>query len=227
MNKAAQPHYCKLDTKMPGKKSSSTAGKKTKGGKSKSNAAAAVVSQAAQSALVRAAVPQWFRIDPDQIQGAAGGNFYQTPQQVSSTCASCILRLTSTPDNFKWLCDTIIQVSAEGRAAKQESTLIALATIIVFAPTMEAKKQALDIVNDCVRIPTHLYMLTGYIKLFSKAGHPKLTAAGTAGAGGQTQPVTGSGFGRGIRRVFGAPLYNRDNVFPAKIFSQGTFFQSV
>lgn len=48
MNKAAQPHYCKLDTKMPGKKSSSTAGKKTKGGKSKSNAAAAVVSQAAQ-----------------------------------------------------------------------------------------------------------------------------------------------------------------------------------
>ena len=232
MNKAAQPHYCKLDTKMPGKKSSSTAGKKTKGGKSKSNAAAAVVSQAAQSALVRAAVPQWFRIDPDQIQGAAGGfvwkisdkeqtiryliigseggNFYQTPQQVSSTCASCILRLTRTPDNFKWLCDTIRQVSAEGRAAKQESTLIALATIIVFAPTMEAKKQALDIVNDCVRIPTHLYMLTGYVKLFSKAGHPKLIAAGTAGAGGQTQqPVTGSGFGRGIRRVFGDYFYTR------------------
>lgn len=217
---------------MPGKKSSSTAVKKTKGGKSKSNAAAAVVSQAAQSALVRAAVPQWFRIDPDQIQGAAGGfvwkisdkeqairyliigseggNFYQTPQQVSSTCASCILRLTRTPDNFKWLCDTISQVSAEGRAAKQESTLIALATIIVFAPTMEAKKQALDIVNDCVRIPTHLYMLTGYVKLFSKAGHPKLIAAGTAGAGGQTQqPVTGSGFGRGIRRVFGDYFYTR------------------
>jgi 60 kDa SS-A/Ro ribonucleoprotein len=254
VNKAAQPHYCKLDTKMPGKKSSSTAGKKT-GGKSKSNAATAVVSQAAQSALVRAAVPQWFRIDPDQIQGAAGGfvwkisdreqviryliigseggNYYQTPQQVSSTCASCILRMTRTPDNFKWLCETISQVSTEGRAAKQESTLIALATIIVFAPTMEAKKQALDIVKDCVRIPTHLYMVTGYVKLFSKAGHPNLiTAAGsgfgsgirrvfgdliTAATGGQTkqqqqqpqQPVTGSGFGRGIRRVFGDYFYTR------------------
>jgi hypothetical protein len=160
---------------MPSKKSGSKSKKKT------STAAKAMSAQAAQSTLVRNAIPQWFRLDPDQVQGNAGGfvwkindkeqviryfiigseggNYYQTPQQVSSQCASCVLRMTRTPDNFKWLCDTIRQVSIEGRAAKQEPTLLALATAIVFAPTQDAKQQALAIVNDCVRIPTHLYML--------------------------------------------------------------------
>jgi 60 kDa SS-A/Ro ribonucleoprotein len=214
---------------MPSKKSGSKSKKKT------STAAKAMSAQAAQSTLVRNAIPQWFRLDPDQVQGNAGGfvwkisdkeqviryliigseggNYYQTPQQVSSQCASCVLRMTRTPDNFKWLCDTIRQVSIEGRAAKQEPTLLALATAIVFAPTKDAKQQALAIVNDCVRIPTHLYMLAGYIKLFSKSGHPNLargasSGAASAAASGAT-PITGSGFGRGIRRVFGDYFYTR------------------
>ncbi len=187
-----------------------------------------MTAQAAQSILVRNAIPQWFRLDPDQVQGNAGGfvwqisdqeqvlrylvigseggNYYQTPQQVSSTCASCILRMTRNPGNFKWLCETIRQVSIEGRVAKQESTLLALATIIVFAPTMETKQQALAVVPDCVRILTHMYMLTGYVKLFSKAGHPNLAKLAV---GGRPPSITGSGFGRGIRRVFGQYFYSR------------------
>jgi 60 kDa SS-A/Ro ribonucleoprotein len=206
-----------------------------KSGKSKSKtsaAAGAMVSQAAQSELVRNAVPQWFRMDPDQVPnnaggfvweisdkeqvarylviGSEGGNFYQTPQQVSSKCASCVLRMTRTPANFKWLCDTIRQVSMEGRAAKQEPTLLSLATAIVFAPTQEAKRQALAIVPDCVRILTHMYMLTGYIKLFSKAGHPNLSAAGVRPNSVTTvTTVTGSGFGRGFRRVVQEYFYTR------------------
>ena len=210
---------------MPSKKSGSKSKKKT------STAAKAMSAQAAQSTLVRNAIPQWFRLDPDQVQGNAGGfvwkindkeqviryfiigseggNYYQTPQQVSSQCASCVLRMTRTPDNFKWLCDTIRQVSIEGRAAKQEPTLLALATAIVFAPTQDAKQQALAIVNDCVRIPTHLYMLAGYIKLFSKSGHPNLARGAASGAASAATPITGSGFGRGIRRVFGDYFYTR------------------
>ena len=38
--------------------------------------------------------------------------------------------MTRTSANFKWLVDTIRQVSIEGRAAKQESTLLALATAL-------------------------------------------------------------------------------------------------
>jgi len=220
---------------MPTKKSSSTKSKKP------SAAATAMASQAAQASVIRAAVPQWFRIDPDQVQGAAGGfvwqisdkeqviryliigseggNYYQTPQQVSSQCASCVLRMTRTPDNFKWLCETIRQVSIEGRAAKQESTLLALATAIVFAPTPEAKTEALNSVKDCVRILTHMYMLIGYIKIFSKAGHPSLRGAAATG-GGRAPPVVGSGLGRGIRRVFGEYFYSRSGIEVANLITK-------
>ena len=151
------------------------------------------------------------------IIGSEGGNFYQTPQQVSSKCASCVLRMTRTPANFKWLCDIIKQVSIEGRAAKQEPTLLSLATAIVFAPTHEAKQQALAITADCVRIPTHLYMLAGFIKIFSKAGHPNLSSAAAAVSSAVSSAATqapgkavvGSGFGRGIRRAFGDYFYTR------------------
>jgi 60 kDa SS-A/Ro ribonucleoprotein len=211
---------------MPIKKSSTN---KAKPSKKPSAAAQAMTAQAAQSKLIRAAVPQWFRIDPDQVAnnaggfvwqisdreqviryliiGSEGGNYYQTPQQVSSTCASCVLRMTRTSDNFKWLVDTIRQVSIEGRAAKQESTLLALATAIVFARTPADKTEALNAVKDCVRILTHMYMLIGYIKIFSKAGHPSLTASAAA-----APPTIGSGIGRGIRRVFGDYFYSRTGI---------------
>ena len=216
---------------MPSKSKS-----KSKTGKKTSAAATAMSAQAAQAQIIRAAIPQWFRIDPDQVQGAAGGyvwqisnqeqviryliigseggNYYQTPQQVSSQCASCVLRMTRTPDDFKWLINTIRQVSMEGRAAKQESTLLALATAIVFAPTPSAKTEALNAVNDCVRILTHMYMLIGYIKIFSKAGHPTLAspATATATATAPSSVTVGSGLGRGIRRVFSNYFYSRTGI---------------
>ena len=244
---------------MPIKKKSST--NTSAKPKKLSAAAAAMAAQAGQAVIIRNAVPQWFRLDPDQIQGAAGGfvwqisdkeqvirylvigseggNYYQTPQQVSSTCASCVLRMTRTPDNFKWLIDTIRDVSTSGRAAKQESTLLALATAIVFAPTPTAKTEALNAVKDCVRILTHMYMLIGYIKIFSKAGHPVLTKQASATkdpasnahsasvsnvvpvAGGRNPPVTvGSGIGRGIRRVFGEYFYSRTGVEIANLMTK-------
>jgi hypothetical protein len=148
------------------------------------------------------------------IIGSEGGNYYQTPQQVSSQCASCVLRMTRTPANFKWLVETIREVSIDGRAAKQESTLLALATAIVFARTPAEKSQALAIVNDCVRILTHMYMLIGYIKIFSKAGHPNL-ASTTKGV-----VTVGSGIGRGIRRVFGEYFYSRTGIEVANLVTK-------
>ena len=239
---------------MPTKKASTNKAKATK---KPSAAAQAMAAQAAQATIIRNAVPQWFRLDPDQVPnnaggfvwqisdkeqviryliiGSEGGNFYQTPHQVSSQCASCVLRMTRTPDNFKWLINTIRQVSIEGRAAKQESTLIALATAIVFARTPADKTEALNAVKDCVRILTHMYMLIGYIKIFSKAGHPSLTAASASAsasasvsnsnevpvAGGRNPPpVTGSGIGRGIRRVFGEYFYSRTGIEIANLMTK-------
>ena len=230
---------------MPSSKSKS-------GGKAKkpSAAATAMVAQAAQATIIRNAVPQWFRLDPDQIQGTAGGfvwqisdreqviryliigseggNYYQTPQQVSSQCASCVLRMTRTPDNFKWLIDTIRQVSMDGRAAKQESTLVALATAIVFAPTPADKTDALNAVKDCVRILTHMYMLMGYMTIFASAKHG---TASTSAVGGRNPhgssnavPAVGGrnphGLGRGIRRVFGEYFYSRTGIEIANLMTK-------
>ena len=227
---------------MPIKKSTAAKAKKP------SAAAQAMTAQAAQATLIRNTVPQWFRVDPDQVPnnaggfvwqisdkeqviryliiGSEGGNYYQTPQQVSSTCASCVLRMTRTPDNFKWLINTIRQVSMEGRAAKQESTLLALATAIVFARTPADKTEALNAVKDCVRILTHMYMLIGYIKIFSKAGHPTLaaptaTTTATATAAPSSKVITvGSGIGRGIRRIFGDYFYSRTGIEIANLMTK-------
>ena len=81
-------------------------------------------------------------------------------------------------------------------------------------------------------------MLIGYIKIFSKAGHPVLTKQASATkdpasnahsasvsnvvpvAGGRNPPVVGSGIGRGIRRVFGEYFYSRTGVEVANLMTK-------
>ena len=136
----------------------------------------------------RATVPQWCKIDIDQVANHAGGfvwklsdlehakrylimgakdngNFYQTTEQVSTECHTSILRIIrrESPDDFKKLCDMIEDISVRGLAARQEPTLLSLAAAIVFAPTAEKKAAALALVPKCVRIPTHAFMLAGYV----------------------------------------------------------------
>ena len=159
----------------------------------------------------RASVPQWCKIDIDQVANHAGGfvwklsdlehakrylimgakdngNFYQTAEQVSTECHTSILRIirSKNPDDFKKLCDMIEDISVRGLAARQEPTLLSLAAAIVFAPTSEKKAAALALVPKCVRIPTHAFMLSGYVTDLSqcKPGKEK-----------------GKGWGSGFRRA--------------------------
>ena len=60
-----------------------------------------------------------------------------------------------------------------------------------------------------------MYMLIGYIKIFSKAGHHTLTVAGV-----RNPPTTGSGIGRGIRRVFGEYFYSRSGIEIANLMTK-------
>ena len=136
----------------------------------------------------RATVPQWCKIDIDQVANHAGGfvwklsdleharrylimgakdngNYYQTTEQVSTECHTSILRVirSKNPDDFQKLCAMLEDVSVRGLAARQEPTLLSLAAAIVFAPTAEKKAAALALVPKCVRIPTHAFMLAGYV----------------------------------------------------------------
>ncbi len=161
----------------------------------------------------RATVPQWCKIDIDQVANHAGGfvwkltdleharrylimgakdngNFYQTSEQVSTECNTSILRVirSESPDDFKHLCAMVEDISVRGLAARQEPTLLALAAAIVFAPTAEKKAAALALVPKCVRIPTHAFMLAGYVTDLSqcKPGKEK-----------------GKGWGSGFRKALG------------------------
>lgn len=136
----------------------------------------------------RATVPQWCKIDIDQVANHAGGfvwklsdleharrylimgakdngNYYQTTEQVSAECHTSILRVIrrESPDDFQKLCAMLEDISVRGLAARQEPTLLSLAAAIVFAPTAEKKAAALALVPKCVRIPTHAFMLAGYV----------------------------------------------------------------
>jgi len=161
----------------------------------------------------RATVPQWCKIDIDQVANHAGGfvwklsdleharrylimgakdngNFYQTSEQVSTECNTAILRVirSQTPDDFVKLCAMVEEISVRGLAARQEPTLLSLAAAIVFAPTPEKKAAALALVPKCVRIPTHAFMLAGYVTDLSqcKPGKEK-----------------GKGWGSGLRKALG------------------------
>ena len=151
-------------------------------------AAAASGTMTSQLGAGRATVPQWCKIDIDQVANHAGGfvwklsdlehakrylimgakdngNYYQTTEQVSTECHTSILRIirSKNPDDFKKLCDMLEEISVRGLAAHQEPTMLSLAAAIVFAPTSEKKTMALALVPKCVRIPTHAFMLAGYV----------------------------------------------------------------
>ena len=141
----------------------------------------------------RATVPQTCKIDIDQVANHAGGfvwklsdlehakrylimgakdngNFYQTTEQVSTECHTSILRVirSKNQDDFQKLCAMLEDISVKGLAARQEPTLLSLAAAIVFAPTPEKKVAALALVPKCVRIPTHAFMLAGYVSDLSQ-----------------------------------------------------------
>ena len=170
----------------------------------------------------RATVPQWCKIDIDQVANHAGGfvwkltdleharrylimgaknngNCYQTSEQVSTECNTSILRVirSESPNDFKQLCAMIEDISVRGLAARQEPTLLTLAAAIVFAPTLEKKTAALALVPKCVRIPTHAFMLAGYVKDLSqcKPGKEK-----------------GNGWGSGFRKALGQYYTSRRGI---------------
>jgi hypothetical protein len=160
-------------------------------------------------------IPQWVRIDPRQVPNSAGGfswkvpdetllmrflimgdnskSFYaKTGQDSISEVADVIFRMMTTEDGFRKLVDMTVAVSVDGRAPKQEPTMIAICSAIVFAHNNEQKAYALEAAKKCMRIPTHLFMFVGYIKSLS-----------------QNKAVKGNGFGRGVRNLLCDYYYSR------------------
>lgn len=169
--------------------------KGTKGTKKMSGVRSAI--SVAKNPASRAHVDQRFGL-PGQVENHAGGfsfplglrteclrylilggkssnsNFYQTSGQVDTAMSRAWLAAISKPDTFKDLLKDLVDVSVQGRAPKQEPTMMALAASVVFAPDAECKKLALDAISQVCRIPTHLFMLIENVRGLSqdKPGNP-------------------------------------------------------
>ena len=178
---------------MPIKAASASAKGKGKGKKgNKKSASGAMVAQQPQN---RATIPQTCKMDINQVLNCSGGyvwklsllehvnrylvlggakdmgNYYMQAEKVSHECALSVLQMIRNPDpsQFVQLCDLLKAVSVGGRAPKQEPVLLSLAAAIVFAKTPEEKKIAFETLKVCIRIPTHAFMLAGFVRDLSMA----------------------------------------------------------
>ncbi len=119
------------------------------------------------------------------IIGDKKGNFYQSAGQVATEISRAILAAVADPTTFKQLLEDLTAVSVDGRAPKQEMTMMSLAACIVFAPDQECKALALSAIDKVCRIPTHLFMLIEYVRGLS-----------------QDKPeAPGKGMGKGMRKA--------------------------
>lgn len=186
---------------MPSKKTKSTGSKK--GGVVK-----AMSAQKNPTLEARARIPQMIGL-PGQVANNAGGfsfplpleqewmryliigsksengNFYQSGGQISTCISRCILSAVENPATCKHLISDLVDVSVKGRAAKQEMTMLALATVIVFSEDSDCKRAGLDAIQQVCRIPTHWFMLLKYIRDLS-----------------QDKKKPGKGMGAGVRTAF-------------------------
>ena len=188
---------------MPTKKTKSTSS-----GSKKSGVVKAMSAQKNPTLEARARIPQTIGL-PGQVANNAGGfsfplpleqewmryliigsksengNFYQSGGQISTCISRCILSAVENPATCKHLISDLVDVSVKGRAAKQEMTMLALATVIVFSEDPECKRAGLDAIQQVCRIPTHWFMLLKYIRDLS-----------------QDKKKPGKGMGAGVRTAF-------------------------
>lgn len=98
------------------------------------------------------------------ILGTGGGTFYAGERELTEENLDNLRSLTET--NFKYVVDTIVDISTNGRAYKNNAAIFALAFVMTFG-NEEAKSYAREKVNQVARISTHLFTFNKYLKLLA------------------------------------------------------------
>lgn len=96
------------------------------------------------------------------ILGTEGGTYYKNELKLSMENAQTLLKLAKS-NKWRDLIDLIVDVSVNGRAAKQQTTMFALALVARYGNT-EARQYAYSRILKVCRIPTHLFMFVGYME---------------------------------------------------------------
>ena len=109
------------------------------------------------------AVDNWTRLDRFLILGTDGGTFYVGERKLTIDNAQAVLDCLAE-DGLKTV-DRIVEISTNGRAAKNDPALFALA--IAAADSNEAtRKAALAALPKVARIGTHLFHFMHFVEGF-------------------------------------------------------------
>jgi 60 kDa SS-A/Ro ribonucleoprotein len=112
------------------------------------------------------AVDNMCRLKRFIVMGSEGGTYYATEKEVSKDNATCLMALIEEGKGPRAV-EVLKQYSVEGRTAKQNPIIFALA---VFARCvhLETKRAAYEALPSILRIPTHLFTFVEYCEELSK-----------------------------------------------------------
>ena len=103
------------------------------------------------------------------ILGTSGGSYYASEPQLTKENAAVIIKLAAGPVTGLDLVSLIVRVSTEGRAARQNPAIFALA-VCAGSPVVQVRQAALAALRDVCRTGTHLFLFVGYVKQFRGMG---------------------------------------------------------
>jgi 60 kDa SS-A/Ro ribonucleoprotein len=96
----------------------------------------------------------------------ASSNFYKSGGDIARDSADILIKVIETSDEaHKKLVDLIVDISTQGRAAKQDAGIFALAVASSYG-TVEGKQYALAQLNSVARTGTTLFQFVSYVTQF-------------------------------------------------------------
>lgn len=99
-------------------------------------------------------VDDWMRLERFLVLGSDGGTYYVQERELTKQNAACVERCLAA--DAKRTIDTIVRISVEGRAPKNDPAIFALA-LAAAHPDQAARKLALEALPKVCRIGTHLF----------------------------------------------------------------------
>ncbi|MFM8454292.1 MAG: TROVE domain-containing protein [Gammaproteobacteria bacterium] len=106
------------------------------------------------------AVDDWARLDRFLILGTEAGTYYVSPAPLTKENAEVVQRLLVS-EGMR-VVERIVQISASGRAPKNDTALFALA-LAAAAPDIETRKAALAALPKVARTGTHVLMFADFV----------------------------------------------------------------
>lgn len=106
------------------------------------------------------AVDDFERLRRFLILGTEGGTYYQNQQELTAQNAGVVLRCLKN-DGIRTV-NTIVEVSDEGRAPKNDQAIFALA-LAANADDEAVRRRAFDAIPEVCRIGTHLFMFCDFV----------------------------------------------------------------